>query len=80
MKKRATPKSQSSADGQAFRLSRIYAEGWNAGKKLSVIENDERGTISESLNPYPLEPQRSRWAQGFAASTGSPKKYPRQRG
>ena len=38
-----------------FRHSRLYAEGWNAARKSS-----------RSPNPYKTEPERGRWAQGFA--------------
>lgn len=50
----------------AFRLSRIYAQGWNAARELAV---------DEPANPYPAEPERERWAAGFAqAQTSSTKK------
>ena len=58
-------------DSEAFRLSRIYAEGWNAANKLSSEERDnldlERMAI---LNPYLSEADRSRWTQGFAKALG----------
>ena len=50
-----------------FRLSRIYAEGWNAARVLTTIESDR---LAESdvaaLSPYHTEPERSRWSEGFA--------------
>jgi len=47
----------------AFRLSRIYAEGWNAARRAS-----SDGTIVS--NPYRAEPERTRWDQGFAEAAG----------
>jgi hypothetical protein len=41
----------------AFRLSRIYAEGWNAARAPKGAER---------TNPYPTEPERERWRAGFA--------------
>jgi len=60
----------SSGDGTGpspYRLSRIYAEGWNAAHKLSPQEKNDGltpGAIAE-INPYRTEPERSRWADGF---------------
>ena len=41
----------------AFRLSRVYAEGWNAARQTRP-----RGLA----NPYVREPERDRWQAGFA--------------
>jgi hypothetical protein len=50
----------------AFRLSRIYAEGWNAARKLSPHEGDDMDMWRVSaLNPYAAEPERTRWSEGF---------------
>lgn len=46
-------------DKAAFRLSRIYAEGWNAARREYP---DGRITA----NPYLTEPERTRWNEGFA--------------
>jgi hypothetical protein len=46
-----------------FHYSRIYAEGWNAARKNSTASN------AAVLNPYPAEPERSRWQEGFAAAS-----------
>jgi hypothetical protein len=57
--------------GAAFKLSRIYAEGWNAASRLSADESDgldPRGVAA--LNPYVVEPERSRWSEGFAKALG----------
>ena len=44
---------------KAFRLSRIYAEGWNFARTTL----SEKGIIS---NPYLTEPERTRWREGYA--------------
>jgi hypothetical protein len=46
------------ADG--FRLSRIYAQGWNTARAAGA---PDRG---DGANPYASEPERSRWNAGFA--------------
>lgn len=52
----------------AFRHSRIYAEGWNAARKLSA--SVPPGAPEPVVrNPYPAEPERSRWREGFAAAS-----------
>lgn len=74
MIKRLAPRREDSASDGAFRLSRIYAEGWNAAKKMSIIDDGEFDAAGGSaLNPYKTEPQRSRWAEGFAKAMGNPK-------
>ena len=45
------------ADKLAFRLSRIYAEGWNTARRMDA---------DAALNPYHTEPERTRWNKGFA--------------
>jgi hypothetical protein len=53
--------------GKAFKLSRIYAEGWNAASKLSADESEGLDPCAvAALNPYVIEPERSRWSEGFA--------------
>lgn len=47
------------ANASAFRLSRIYAEGWNAARTLDRVDQ---------ANPYLAEPERGRWQAGFAAA------------
>ena len=47
------------ADKVSFRLSRIYAEGWNAAR-CATLEN------RTAANPYQTEPERTRWNEGFA--------------
>jgi len=50
----------------AFRLSRIYAEGWNRAQELSANESGDLDLWRvAALNPYAAEPERSRWSEGF---------------
>lgn len=55
----------------AFRLSRIYAEGWNKAQQLSADEAENLNMQrAAALNPYASEPERSRWNEGFAKAMG----------
>lgn len=55
-----------------FRLSRVYAEGWNRARKLSAEERDDVNVRRiAALNPYVAEPERSRWREGFAKAIGN---------
>ena len=55
----------------SFRLSRIFAQGWNAANGMSTNERDgfELSGI-EARNPYASEPERGRWSEGFAKALG----------
>jgi hypothetical protein len=46
----------------AFRLSRIYAQGWNAARILTLKPG------KPPVNPYTSEPERSRWNEGFTGA------------
>ena len=52
-----------------FRLSRIYAEGWNAAKKLSSDAHAalNAGRVAD-LNPYTHVSEKARWNDGFRAA------------
>ena len=55
----------------AFKLSRIYAEGWNAAMQLFADESAQLGSAGiAALNPYSIEPERSRWSEGFTKAFG----------
>jgi hypothetical protein len=45
------------ADAAGFRLSRIYAQGWNTARTLEGAQH---------ANPYPADPERGCWQVGFA--------------
>jgi len=51
---------------ETFRLSRIYAEGWNMANRLATreVETLDFSKLA-TLNPYTLEPDRTRWTSGF---------------
>jgi hypothetical protein len=52
--------------GEAYRLSRIQAEGWNAAHGIAASAPDKLdGTQIELLNPYKSDPERMRWSTGF---------------
>jgi hypothetical protein len=53
----------------AFRLSRIHAEGWAAGRKLPPADALQSEEIA-ALNPYTAEPERTRWRDGFVGARG----------
>lgn len=55
----------------AFRLSRIYREGWNAAKKqiaAGLVDADESSV--SALNPHRTKTERARWAEGFDEALG----------
>ncbi|HEY3777918.1 MAG TPA: hypothetical protein VGL35_07655 [Rhizomicrobium sp.] len=53
--------------GDAFRLSRIEAEGWNAARRvpLAALSQLDSEKIT-ALNPYTSDPEQARWNTGFA--------------
>jgi hypothetical protein len=58
--------------GEAYRLSRIHAEGWNAAHRVAATALDTLDEAEiESLNPYASEPQRTRWNAGFRNALAS---------
>jgi hypothetical protein len=56
--------------GEAYRLSRIHAEGWNAAHRIAARTFDrlDGTTHIESLNPYKSDPERTRWSIGFTSA------------
>lgn len=53
------------SDKTAFQQSRIYAQGWNAARRLLMSGPGDAKTMA-ALNPYHSEPERTRWNEGFA--------------
>jgi hypothetical protein len=51
-------------DKTAFLQSRIYAQGWNAARRLLVSGVGDPKTMA-TLNPHQSEPERTRWNEGF---------------
>ena len=53
-------------DTTAFGLSRIYAQGWNTGKKLLASGKWEAAAPHVAArNPYSTPEEQSRWTKGF---------------
>jgi len=52
-------------EATGFRLSRIYAEGWNAARTAGAS-----GGVP--INPYSTDPEQSRWQTGFSNAQGDP--------
>ena len=49
-----------------FRLSRIYAQGWNAARVAWTANG-------ATANPYTAEPERSRWQAGYSQALTGPR-------
>jgi hypothetical protein len=50
-----------------FELSRIFAHGWNAAKRLPMSASDDLSSVDiEKLNPHQVDIERLRWSEGFA--------------
>jgi len=65
----ASPMRRRANDGDAYRLSRIQAEGWNAAHRIAASALDRLdGTQIELLNPYKSDPERTRWSTGFSSA------------
>jgi hypothetical protein len=54
---------------EAIRLSRVQAQGWNAARKARMTFDGRPARIA---NPYPSEPDRSRWQAGFDSAQAVP--------
>jgi hypothetical protein len=64
-----SPTSKGATASEAYRLSRIQAEGWNAAHRVAASTLDRLdGTQIESLNPYASDPERTRWNAGFTSA------------
>lgn len=50
----------------AFQLSRVFAKGWAAARVLSAQSDvQDIDKSAEALNPYPSDPEKARWREGF---------------
>jgi len=45
-----------------FRLSRVYAKGWNAARSQSL------GPAKIPPNPFASQPERDRWEEGYSGA------------
>ena len=52
----------------AYVLSRIYAQGWNAGKKMLASGEGEVSSAGAIRNPYATPEEQSRWMKGYTDS------------
>ncbi len=52
----------------AYVLSRIYAQGWNAGKKMLASGQEVSSASAAVRNPYATPEEQSRWMKGFTDS------------
>ena len=43
---------------ESFRLSRVYAKGWNAARSLGPARS----------NPFVSQPERDRWDEGYTGA------------
>ena len=56
-------------DQQAYRLSRIQAEGWKAARTLPAKgEPPLAAADAAARNPYKTDPERARWREGFESA------------
>jgi len=55
------------SDQDAFRYSRIYAEGWKAAR--SLLKTGANTADVQALNPYLSGVERTRWSEGFAKAS-----------
>jgi hypothetical protein len=53
-------------NNNAFRLSRIQAEGWNAARKFLLADIDDKKIAA--LNPYKEASEKARWHTGFTGA------------
>lgn len=51
-------------DYKTFQLRRIFAQGWNAARRLPADTRADSQTMAE-LNPHKSEAERTRWNEGF---------------
>lgn len=58
--------------GEAFRLSRIEAEGWNAARRVPLAALGQLNNAKiAALNPYRSDPEQTRWNAGFTNALAS---------
>jgi len=55
-------------DYTSFQLSRVYAQGWNAARRLPADARLDAKAIAK-LNPHMSDPERTRWSEGFSKAS-----------
>ena len=64
--------SQLTPEARTFALSRIYAQGWNTGKKLRASGKGEVTAPNVTArNPYSTPEERLLWAKGLTDAFAS---------
>jgi hypothetical protein len=56
-----------------LRLSRIYADGWDTGRRFSA-DRELHATQIAALNPHKREPECTRWLLGFRGARAAGRK------
>ncbi|CAA7626990.1 hypothetical protein [Magnetospirillum sp. UT-4] len=59
----------------AYEFSRIYAQGWSAGRLCPDTDEDVASIIA-TQNPYQDEEKRQRWTLGFEDARRRSEKLP----
>lgn len=63
---RSVGQKEGPVETNAFQLSRIYSQGWNAARKLLAGgKSDLDATEAAAQNPYRTGEETSRWTKGF---------------
>src|SRR5882762_3951578 len=66
VRRRPPVKKKVPVEPNAFQLSRVYSQGWNAARKLLAGgESDLDATDAAARNPYRTDQESSRWTKGF---------------
>jgi hypothetical protein len=52
-------------DSNAYRLSRIYGQGWKAAKEMLLDRPEGLDAASPPENPHETLEERTRWSKGF---------------
>lgn len=60
-------------DDHGFRMSRVYAEGWNTARRISGMGGDPMEQDRERLNPYSDGPKHTRWDEGYCGAFAGPR-------
>lgn len=60
------------SDTKAYEFSRIFRQGWNAGKKaLADGHADGDDARKAALNPFTTAQESARWSEGFEKALAS---------
>jgi hypothetical protein len=66
VQRRSLGQDEGRVENNAFQLSRIYGQGWNAARKLLAEgKSDLDAAEAAARNPYPQGEESARWTKGF---------------